>query len=381
MISTSDGEVYEDEVAHAFGHKDDSIQAKNQAGTMNVGSPTPEETQIAPNLSQPKKLYIIRHGATAMNAENNTSADRIRGWSDVPLTDEGRQQAHEAGDKLTGMEPPTVLHHSDLDRASETAQIISDKIGVEGTPSRKLRPWDLGVLTGKATKEAIPEIKKYVNDPDTPVPKGESFNEFKSRAFEGIHDALDSGDSPVAIVTHHRLERLLEAWDAKGQPADHDIDLDVFTQKGDPPGGIKEMMVHQASRPEDTVTKTIKATIQHFRNSFMEGPNLLRDFMEGKASATDPEAIKKALSVAWKGTPIRKMLDLGEKVDWDSPSLTEDVKYIDFLTKLKANMDFLDDVEPSKNIEDRRSAMTEEQLLAHGMRRLKQMPISGKMPP
>lgn len=269
MIYTSDNEIYEDEMAHALGVKDEaSIHYKDYLSTMAVSpKPTPEETQIGPELEQKpvtqepnrmppsgptepvgeskeKTLYIIRHGATAMNNDTNTSADRIRGWTDVPLTEEGRQDAEKAGQKLKGMETPTTLHHSDLDRATETASIISKHIGVEPTASRNLRPWDLGTLTGKSTKEAIPQIEEYVrNKPDTPVPKGESFNEFKERAFKGIHNALDSGDSPVAIVTHHRLERLLEAWDAKGQPADHSIDLNVFTQKGDPPGGIKTLKV------------------------------------------------------------------------------------------------------------------------------------------
>ncbi len=260
-------------------------------------------TQVASN--DPKKLYIIRHGSTDMNGESNVSTDRIRGWKDVPLNDEGRQDAEKAGQKLAQMESPTVMHHSDLDRASETAGIISKHIDTPTTASRDLRPWDLGELTGKTTKEAIPQIEDYVkNKPDQAVPKGESFNEFKERAFKGIYSALNSGDSPVAIVTHHRLERLLEAWDKKGQPADHSIDIDTFTQKGDPPGGIKEMMIHQPDKQPDMVQKTIRATIQHFKNAFMEGPNLMKDFMEGKVTSEDETAIRRALNVGWKTTPI-----------------------------------------------------------------------------
>ena len=243
MIYTSDNQVYEDATAHALEMPKDLSSTASRMPRQSLTEPAGEfKSQEGTNT--PKTLYIIRHGSTDMNGEGNVSADRIRGWTDIPLNDEGRQDAEKAGQKLAGMEAPTVMHHSDLDRASETADIIGKHIDVPTQASRALRPWDLGTLTGKATKEAIPEIEDYVkNKPDQAVPKGESFNEFKERAFKGIHAALDSGDSPVAIVTHHRLERLLEAWDKKGQPADHSIDLDTFTQKGDPPGGIKTMKI------------------------------------------------------------------------------------------------------------------------------------------
>ena len=35
-----------------------------------------------------RKIYVIRHGATALNSQNGDgSVDKIRGWSDVPLSD------------------------------------------------------------------------------------------------------------------------------------------------------------------------------------------------------------------------------------------------------------------------------------------------------
>lgn len=307
MIYTSDGESYEDEFAHSAGISDQTSQKQ------------PQTEAEKPVTAAPKTLYIIRHGATDMNNDTNTSADRIRGWKDVPLNGEGRQDAHKAGEKLAGMEPPTIMHHSDLDRAAETSDILKQHVDVENVPSRKLRPWDLGILTGKSTKEAIPEIKKYAEEtPDKPVPKGESFNEFKQRAFEGIHSALDSGESPVAIVTHHRLERLLEAWDAKGQPADHSIDMNVFTQKGDPPGGIKTMdiksMTHSNNNEErlparvppqgkeaEEPQRTFGAIGQHFINSAksMTTDNLLKKYMTGKTSSESPEAGIEGLSTAF----------------------------------------------------------------------------------
>lgn len=343
MIYTSDNQVYEDATAHALDMPKDLSQKQStmprQAPTEPTGEFKSEQgTQVA---SESKTLYIIRHGATDMNAESNVSADRIRGWTDIPLNDEGRQDAEKAGQKLAGMDTPTVMHHSDLDRAAETAQIIGKHVDVPTQSSRALRPWDLGTLTGKSTKEAIPEIEDYVrNKPDQAVPKGESFNEFKEIAFKGIHAALDSGDSPVAVVTHHRLERLLEAWDKKGQPADHSIDLDTFIQKGDPPGGIKTLKIAM----NDNAPK-----------GEMNLPNISGGLSTPPKPANDNDPRK-----PFKGNPS-SIDDILKQEDYDR--LEKDVRTYwqqqDPATALMLRgvllpkTGDLEDVEPSKNIERR----------------------------
>ena len=41
------------------------------------------------------KLVLVRHGQSTWNLEN-----RFTGWTDVGLTDLGREEAHEAGNLL-----------------------------------------------------------------------------------------------------------------------------------------------------------------------------------------------------------------------------------------------------------------------------------------
>ena len=43
------------------------------------------------------KLVLVRHGQSTWNLEN-----RFTGWTDVGLTDLGREEAHEAGKLLRG---------------------------------------------------------------------------------------------------------------------------------------------------------------------------------------------------------------------------------------------------------------------------------------
>ena len=190
-------------------------------------------------------MIVIRHGATALN-ERADSPDMIRGWQDVPLDAHGKQEAKQIAQQLkdSGIE---VIYSSDLQRASVTANEISKATGAPVVLSMELRPWNLGELTGKHTKEVLPKVAEYANNPDRCVPEGESFNDFKKRAFHGIFEAMrQTPDQALAIVTHHRVERLLNAWENKGQPADLSLDLKEFLQKGEKPGSAQVFVFKRA---------------------------------------------------------------------------------------------------------------------------------------
>jgi broad specificity phosphatase PhoE len=188
-------------------------------------------------------VYVVRHGATALNNDTDLSEDRIRGWKDVPLAPQGKEEAKAAAEKLRPLGIQIIVTSS-LVRAHETAQIISQELG--GVPVQvnpDLRPWNLGDMTGQSTKDALPVIEQYVRQqPDQPVPGGESFNQFKERADKGLAGAIQAaGGRPLVIVTHHRDERLWKAEQAAGWSGQ--VDLNTFLQKGDPPGGVFEMDV------------------------------------------------------------------------------------------------------------------------------------------
>lgn len=160
------------------------------------------------------KLIFIRHGETALNKEG-----KIRGWSDVPLDENGIKAANEVGRKLKS-ENLNVIFTSDLHRAEETAKIISKNTGAPIIESTKeLRPWDVGDYTGKSGDEVGPIMQKYIEDsPHKPLSGGESFNTFKDRYLAFLNRILkDYQDKNIAIVAHHRNERLLYSWAKMGQ--------------------------------------------------------------------------------------------------------------------------------------------------------------------
>jgi probable phosphoglycerate mutase len=76
------------------------------------------------------RLYIVRHGQTAWNAE-----ERAQGHTDIPLDETGLKQAEFLGDMLAE-EPIESVLTSDLQRSAQTAKSIAQHLGItiEQTP-------------------------------------------------------------------------------------------------------------------------------------------------------------------------------------------------------------------------------------------------------
>src|SRR5258706_7896271 len=91
-------------------------------------------------------ILLLRHGPTALN-HASPDKDRIRGWKDVPLSEEGHRIASLLAEKAKGF-PLHDLHSSDLSRASDTADKVAKATGLRVQLDRSLRPWDLGKLAG-----------------------------------------------------------------------------------------------------------------------------------------------------------------------------------------------------------------------------------------
>jgi broad specificity phosphatase PhoE len=212
----------------------------------------------------------VRHGETALNRktphgdsqDGAPSAERIRGWRDVPLDDTGKAQALAIASHLADKyaEPPGGvdsqalegdsgggIHEvlaSSLSRAVDTAQAIANVC--HAGPVRRvhaLRPWNLGDFTGKSVVDVLPEIKRlaapeYAGES---APGGESFARFVSRYLEFLMRQLASvrasGETHV-LVTHTRNIQATRAWLAAGAHADGGYNADVMNDYKDetPPG-------------------------------------------------------------------------------------------------------------------------------------------------
>lgn len=195
-------------------------------------------------MTDVKPIFVIRHGATKLN-NADVSVDRIRGWTDVPLSADGKAEAKRLAEKIDRMPgKPDRLASSDLERAQETAWIISKGADV---PLKKInhhfRPWDVGKYAGMLSKEAVPILRHYAEmHPLEDLPEGECFCQFKCRFFEGLKSLLEDGGE-WGVVTHHRGERLLRAWLAKGARPDAEISWSEFNKFGEATGSVDKLKV------------------------------------------------------------------------------------------------------------------------------------------
>jgi len=84
------------------------------------------------------RFILLRHGQSQWNLEN-----RFTGWTDVPLTDQGRQEALDAARliKQAGF-PVDLAFTSPLQRSIETLEILLKTLGISSTPVQHSWRWN-----------------------------------------------------------------------------------------------------------------------------------------------------------------------------------------------------------------------------------------------
>jgi probable phosphoglycerate mutase len=143
------------------------------------------------------KLWLVRHGATDWS-----DADRLNGWTDVPLNEPGSRQARSLTEGLARRRF-TGVWSSDLVRATETARLAAR----EAVGDSRLRELNFGRLEGSRWDECPPEVRGALLASDGfRAPGGESVAELRSRVF-GFLDTLAGGEH--LVFTHGGVIRLL----------------------------------------------------------------------------------------------------------------------------------------------------------------------------
>ena len=166
------------------------------------------------------RLYLIRHGATPLTAE-----DRFSGAENVHLSEEGRAQVTRLAHRLED-DKIDAVYCSPLDRTLETANIIAKPHGLTPIPRDGLREISHGHwegLTRKEVEERFPdEYTAWESDPFTFAPeRGESGISVLARALPVIREVVvNHKDKNVLVVSHKATLRLvissLLGFDARG---------------------------------------------------------------------------------------------------------------------------------------------------------------------
>ena len=147
------------------------------------------------------RVYLARHGRTALNAEG-----RLRGLSDPPLDEVGIAEVARLADALAARRP-TVVVSSPLQRAVATAQAIGAAAGASVTIDVRLNDRDYGPMTGLRRDDVE---RRYGSIDSAPgVESRAALAERARRAFLELVAELASG--PVVLVSHDAFNTALLA--------------------------------------------------------------------------------------------------------------------------------------------------------------------------
>ena len=147
----------------------------------------------------PMKLIIIRHG--------EDSSELMGGWSNNELTKRGIKQVKSLAISLKDvLKDADVFITSDLLRAQQTAQILSDNLGVKFIVDERFRETNNGDLANLTKSDFLKKYSElfFANlDMNEKYPNGESPHEFYNRiktAFLTLNEQYS--DKKIVLVTH-----------------------------------------------------------------------------------------------------------------------------------------------------------------------------------
>jgi len=154
------------------------------------------------------RLILVRHGQSVWNASN-----RFTGWTDVDLSEQGVEEAEDAGRQLAEIRID-VVHTSDLVRAQRTAEIIMrHNKASEDVPTKydwRLNERHYGALQGlnkaeTAEQHGAEQVHIWRRSFDVAPPEGESLEMTAERTIpyftEEVLPDLVSGKN-VLVSAH-----------------------------------------------------------------------------------------------------------------------------------------------------------------------------------
>ncbi len=157
------------------------------------------------DLGAPTTLLMVRHGVTQQSIEHRFSG--VNGF-DPPLIDLGRRQAEAAAEELARRGGADVLVCSPLQRTRQTADIISERLGlgepivVDGLAEADFGEWDS--LKFADVKERWPdELAAWLASFEVAPPGGESFAMVRRRVEAARADLVERFPRQRVLAVSH----------------------------------------------------------------------------------------------------------------------------------------------------------------------------------
>jgi len=160
-------------------------------------------------------LVLLRHGQSTWNLEN-----RFTGWTDVDLTEQGRQEARTAGEVLRDDGFTfDVAYTSVLRRAIKTLWIVLETMELEWIPV--IRAWQLnerhyGALQGlnkaeMAAQYGEAQVKLWRRSYDIPPPPLE-WDDLRHPRLDRRYASLSAEELPRCEALKDTVGRMLPYW-------------------------------------------------------------------------------------------------------------------------------------------------------------------------
>ena len=182
----------------------DPVQLESLNQTSHLGMPIPD---FRPEQKQGLRLLLVRHGETEWNRMS-----RFQGIKDIPLNDNGRQQAQKAADFLKDI-PIDFAVSSHLSRPKETGEIIlqyHSEIDIQTEKDLEEISHGLweGMLESEIEADYADLLAQWKVKPETvQMPEGENLQQVWDRAIKCwlkvVEENLESGELKTGLVTAH----------------------------------------------------------------------------------------------------------------------------------------------------------------------------------
>lgn len=157
------------------------------------------------------EVYIVRHGETVWNKK-----ELLQGFSDIELTEYGRELARKLGDELKDIEFDMVFS-SPLIRAYETASLILGDKNVQIDRDDRLKEMCFGSYEGQSYKvwqAPDSDYRYFFTEPDKFIAPsdGESIEDICNRTREFLLEKVEPNHDKykrIMIVAHGALNKAL----------------------------------------------------------------------------------------------------------------------------------------------------------------------------
>lgn len=193
------------------------------------------------------KIILLRHGQSEWNLEN-----RFTGWTDVDLTDKGREEARAAGLKIkeAGLEP-RYYFTSYLKRAIHTLQIAAEAMDREWVPVTK--DWHLnerhyGALQGlnkadTAKKYGDGQVHIWRRSYDV-EPPALTADDPRFPGHDPRYASLSDNELPLTESLKTTIGRVRPCWEEFIAPAIRLYDTVLVAAHGNSLRALAMMLLH-----------------------------------------------------------------------------------------------------------------------------------------